>query len=65
MPATDREVFTYFQEDPHTTPETALLAYAAYVGFLQLSLQLQQPKQAREDFEAYVEHLIETLIPNG
>lgn len=31
MPATDREVFTYFQEDPHTTPETALLAYAAYV----------------------------------
>ena len=43
----------------------ARLAYAAYVGFLQLSLQLQQPKQAREDFEAYVEHLIETLIPNG
>ncbi len=42
----------------------ARLAYAAYVGFLQLSLQLQQPKQAREDFEA-VEHLIETLIPNG
>lgn len=43
----------------------ARLAYAAYVGFLQLSLQLQQPKQAREDFEAYVEHVIETLIPNG
>lgn len=41
----------------------ARLAYAAYVGFLQLSLQLQQPKQAREDFEAYVEHVIETLIP--
>ncbi|MGE8262682.1 MAG: TetR/AcrR family transcriptional regulator, partial [Stenotrophomonas sp.] len=43
----------------------ARLAYAAYVGFLQLSLQLQQPKQAREDFEAYVEHVIETLIPLG
>ncbi|MBG3851937.1 TetR/AcrR family transcriptional regulator [Xanthomonas sp. WHRI 8391] len=41
----------------------ARLAYAAYVGFLQLSLQLQQPKQAREDFEAYVEHVIHTLIP--
>ncbi|AVQ07811.1 TPA: TetR/AcrR family transcriptional regulator [Xanthomonas vasicola pv. zeae] len=41
----------------------ARLAYAAYVGFLQLSLQLQQPKQAREDFEAYVEHVIQTLIP--
>ena len=43
----------------------ARLAYAAYVGFLQLSLQLQQPKQAREEFESYVEHVIETLIPNG
>ncbi|MBD9536299.1 TetR/AcrR family transcriptional regulator [Stenotrophomonas sp. ATCM1_4] len=43
----------------------ARLAYAAYVGFLQLSLQLQQPKQAREDFEAYVEHVIETLIPGN
>ncbi|MDQ1092464.1 AcrR family transcriptional regulator [Xanthomonas sacchari] len=41
----------------------ARLAYAAYVGFLQLSLQLHQPKQAREDFEAYVEHVIVTLIP--
>ncbi|MCF5946303.1 TetR/AcrR family transcriptional regulator, partial [Xanthomonas perforans] len=41
----------------------ARLAYAAYVGFLQLSLQLQQPKPAREDFEAYVEHVIQTLIP--
>ncbi|MDV3469376.1 helix-turn-helix domain-containing protein [Stenotrophomonas sp. C3(2023)] len=41
----------------------ARLAYAAYVGFLQLSLQLQQPRQDREEFEAYVEHLIETLIP--
>jgi AcrR family transcriptional regulator len=41
----------------------ARLAYAAYVGFIQLSLQLQQPRQAREDFEAYVEHVIETLIP--
>lgn len=42
----------------------ARLAYAAYVGFLQLSIQMQQPKQAREDFEAYVEHVIATLIPN-
>ena len=30
MPATDQEVFTYFRDDPHTTPETALLAYASY-----------------------------------
>lgn len=41
----------------------ARLAYAAYVGFLQLSMQLNQPKQDREEFEAYVEHMIATLIP--
>lgn len=42
----------------------ARLAYAAYVGFLQLSLQLQQPRMTSEEFEAYLEHVISTLIPN-
>ena len=41
----------------------ARLAYAAYVGFLQLSLQLQQPRLQHEEFEAYVEHVMQTLIP--
>ena len=41
----------------------ARLAYAAYVGFLQLSLQLQQSRPPREEFEAYVEHMMSTLIP--
>ncbi|RXR08700.1 TetR/AcrR family transcriptional regulator [Pseudoxanthomonas composti] len=41
----------------------ARLAYAAYLGFLQLSLQLGQPRQQRDEFEAYVEHVITTLIP--
>jgi AcrR family transcriptional regulator len=41
----------------------ARLAYAAYVGFLQLSLQLHQPRLQHEEFEAYVEHLMRTLIP--
>lgn len=41
----------------------ARLAYAAYVGFLQLSLQLQQSRPPREEFEAYVEHMMATLIP--
>jgi AcrR family transcriptional regulator len=39
------------------------LAYAAYVGFLQLSLQLHQPRLAHDEFEAYVEHVMDTLIP--
>ena len=41
----------------------ARLAYAAYVGFLQLSLQLHQPRLQHEEFEAYVEHVMSTLIP--
>ena len=41
----------------------ARLTYAAYVGFLQLNLQLQQPRLQHDEFEAYVEHLMATLIP--
>lgn len=41
----------------------ARLAYAAYVGFLQLSLQLQQQRLQHDEFEAYVEHVMDTLIP--
>ena len=42
----------------------ARLAYAAYVGFLQLGLQLRQPRLPHDEFEAYVEHVMHTLIPN-
>ncbi len=41
----------------------ARLAYAAYVGFLQLNLQLGQQDMQREEFEDYVAHLMTTLIP--
>ncbi len=41
----------------------ARLAYAAYVGFLQLNLQLHQARMPQEEFEAYVEHLTATLVP--
>ncbi|MGH8030273.1 MAG: TetR/AcrR family transcriptional regulator [Arenimonas sp.] len=41
----------------------ARLAYAAYVGFLQLNLQLGQPRLHHDEFDAYVDHLMATLIP--
>ena len=41
----------------------ALLTYASYVGFLQLNLQLGYPKLSHAEFEQYVGHLTETLIP--
>jgi AcrR family transcriptional regulator len=41
----------------------ARLTYAAYVGFLQLNLQLHQARMPQEEFEGYVEHLTRTLVP--
>lgn len=41
----------------------ARLTYAAYVGFLQLSLQLGQPRLNHDEFGSYVDHVMDTLIP--
>ncbi|PIQ36730.1 MAG: TetR family transcriptional regulator [Lysobacterales bacterium CG17_big_fil_post_rev_8_21_14_2_50_64_11] len=41
----------------------ARLTYAAYVGFLQLSLQSQQARLHHDEYDAYVEHVMMTLIP--
>ena len=41
----------------------ARLTYAAYVGFLQLNLQLHQTRMQQDEFDAYVEHLAQTLVP--
>ena len=41
----------------------ARLTYAAYVGFLQLALQLGMPRLEHAEFDAYVQHVIDTLIP--
>lgn len=41
----------------------ARLAYAAFVGFLQLNLALGMPRLSHDEFDAYVEHVAATLIP--
>ena len=40
----------------------ARLTYAAYVGFLQMNVHLGVPRLNQADYDAYVEHVIETLI---
>ncbi|MBS0381249.1 MAG: TetR/AcrR family transcriptional regulator [Proteobacteria bacterium] len=42
----------------------ARLTYAAYVGFLQLNVALELPHLSHEQYDAYVEHVIETLVPH-
>ncbi|TZF91761.1 TetR/AcrR family transcriptional regulator [Cognatilysobacter lacus] len=49
--------------EPTAALHRARLAYAAYVGFLQLNLQLNQARLPRDQFEAFVEHMMATLIP--
>lgn len=41
----------------------ARLTYAAYTGFLLLSGQLGPSRLSQSEFEAYVDHVIATLIP--
>lgn len=49
--------------DRRQASHRARLAYAAYVGFLQLALQLGMPRLEHAELESYVEHVIATLIP--
>ena len=48
---------------PREALNRARLTYAAYVGFLQLNFTLGLPRINHEEFDAYVEHMIATLIP--
>jgi AcrR family transcriptional regulator len=41
----------------------ARLAYSAYVGFLQMMLQLKLQRMSPEEFDEYVEHVLATLLP--
>jgi hypothetical protein len=49
--------------DAVTARNQARLTYSVYLGFLQLQRQHQTPSLSSEDFDAYIEHVISTLIP--
>jgi AcrR family transcriptional regulator len=49
--------------DPQQASHRARLTYSAYLGFLQLQRQHQTPSLSSEEFEAYMTHVIATLIP--
>ena len=49
--------------DPTEASHRARLTYSAYLGFLQLQQQHQTPSLSSEEFEAYMTHVIATLIP--
>jgi AcrR family transcriptional regulator len=49
--------------EPGDAAHRARLTYSVYLGFLQLQRQHQTPSLSSEAFEAYIEHVIATLIP--
>ncbi len=49
--------------EPHAANHRARLAYTAYTGFLQLHQHHGMPRMDHDEFEAYVAHVMETLIP--
>lgn len=49
--------------DPDEASHRARLTYSTYLGFLQLQRQHQAPNLSSEEFEAYMTHVIATLIP--
>jgi len=49
--------------DPAEASHRARLTYSTYLGFLQLQKQNQAPNLSSEEFEAYMTHIIATLIP--
>ena len=49
--------------EPKEASHRARLTYSAYLGFLQLQKQHQAPSLSSEEFEAYMTHVIATLIP--
>jgi AcrR family transcriptional regulator len=50
---------------PDIARNQARLTYSVYLGFLQLQRQHQTPSLTSEEFDAYIEHVIATLVPSG
>jgi AcrR family transcriptional regulator len=58
-----RTAFEELGMDPKEASHQARLTYSVYLGFLQLQKQQQAPSLSSEAFDAYIEHVIDTLIP--
>ena len=59
------QAFTELGMDETVAEHRARLTYSVYLGFLQLQRQSQVPALSSQQFEAYLDHVIETLIPEG
>lgn len=49
--------------EPRAAQHRARLAYTAYSGFLQLNQRHGMPRMDQEEYQTYIDHVIETLVP--
>lgn len=49
--------------NPAQAQHRARLTYAAYVGFMQINMTLGLPRLGHDEFDAYVDHVTDTLVP--
>lgn len=59
------ETFVDAGMDAVTAGHRARLTYTSYVGFMQLAQTHSMPKMGREDFDNYIEHMVQTLVPGS
>jgi AcrR family transcriptional regulator len=59
-----RNAFCEIGFDPEEASHRARLTYSTYLGFLQLQRHHQAPNLSSGEFEAYMTHVIATLIPD-
>jgi AcrR family transcriptional regulator len=50
--------------EPTAAAHRARLAFAAYIGFLQMQQQIKLPRLSSGEFDQYVEHVIAVIVPN-
>lgn len=50
--------------EPDLARHQARLIYSVYLGFLQLQRQQQTPSLSSGEFDTYIEHVINTLVPS-
>lgn len=57
------EAYRQIGQSPDAAINSARLAYAAYLGFMQMNLVFGHDRIGQEQYDDYITHLIATLVP--
>lgn len=57
------EAYRQIGQSPDAAINSARLAYAAYLGFMQMNLVFGHDRIGQEQYDDYIAHLIATLVP--